>query len=159
MLMLTFNGIFVMMMGQQIVSHALIQSAKSLAFDPYSSQRATADQEDKLADMFIDIFSFSHGDYVSTDEWYADSGDDIADLVEERFSAYLKSSYTDANYLLEKIGIEGGMSGMDFSESVYENDVLTIKVTYTQNYPFNAGDLTSFQRTLCVQVKLFEYKS
>lgn len=159
MLMLILNGIFVMTMGQQMMSHTLIQSAKSLALDPYSSQRVSADAEDDLADMFVDIFTLGHGDYVSTDKWYTDHPDNIADLVEERFIAYLRAAQSDANNLLEKIGIEGGINGLDFSESVYENGVLTIKVTYTQNYLFNAGNLTSFQRTLCVQVKLFEYKS
>lgn len=159
MLMLIINGIFVLFMGQQIMSHTLIQSAKSLALDPYSSQRVAADKEDDLADMFVDIFTLTHGDYVSTDQWYIDSPDNITSLVEDRFAAYLRSSYADASNLLDKVGIEGGMSGLDFSESKYENGILTITVTYTQNYLFNAGDLTSFQRTLSVQVKLFEYKS
>lgn len=161
MLMLVLNGIFVMTMGQQIMSHTIIQSAKSLAFDPYSSQRVAADKEDDLADMFIDIFTLGHGNYVSTEQWYTDHPDNIADLVEKRFSAYLKSSYADANNLLDKIGIEGGMGGVDFSESAYDKNtgILTIKATYTQNYLFDVGNLTSFQRTLCVQIKLFEYKS
>lgn len=159
MLMLAINGIFVMTMGQQIMSHALIQSTKSLAFDPYSSQRVAANTEDDLADMFVDIFTIGHGNYVSTDKWYTENPDSIADLVKKRFSAYLKSSYADAENLLEKIGVEGGIDGLDFSESVYENGILTTKVTFTQNYLFDVGNLTSFQRTLCLQVKLFEYKS
>lgn len=159
MLMLVLNGIFVMFMGQQIMSHTLIQSAKSLAFDPYSSQRVAADAEDHLAEMFVDIFTLGHSDYVSTDKWYETNPDNITSLVEDRFTAYLRSSYADADNLLEKVGIEGGISGLNFSESIYENGILTVKVTYTQNYLFDAGNLTSFHRTLCVQVKLFEYKS
>jgi ubiquitin-protein ligase len=103
--------------------------------------------------MFEDLFALNHGNFVSTDQWYED--DNIADLVKNRFTAYLKTSSADADKLLEKIGV----TGLDFSESTYENGILTVKVTYTQNYIFNAGNLTSFQRTLCVQVKMFEYKS
>ena len=159
MVMLVVNGVSVMFMGQQIMSHTLLQSTKSLALDPYSSQRVAADAEDDLADMFVDIFSIGHGDYISTEKWYEDHPDNIEDLVGERFTAYLRASHSDADNLLERVGIEGGIAGLDFSESKFESGILTVRVTYTQNYLFNAGGLTSFHRTLCAQVKLFEYKS
>lgn len=157
-LMLLVNGFFVMFMGQQIMTHTLIQSAKSMAFDPYSSQRVAANAEDDLADMFVDIFSFASGDHVSTGKWYDDSNlDDLDEVVEERYIAYLKNSETEAKELLENIGVKDGLDGLDFSGCTLEDGILTVKLKYTQEFIFNAADLASFDRELSIKVKLFEF--
>lgn len=157
-LMLLVNGFFVMFMGQQIMTHTLIQSAKSMAFDPYSTQRVAANAEDELADMFVDIFSFASGDHVSTDKWYDDANlDDLNEVVEERYIAYLKNSETDAKELLENIGVKDGLDGLDFSGCTLEDGILTVKLKYTQEFIFNAADLASFDRELSIKVKLFEF--
>lgn len=156
-LMLLVNGLFVMFMGQQIMSHTLIQSTKSMAFDPYSSQRVSANEEDSLADMFVDIFSFASGDHVSTDKWYEENLDNIDQVVEERYIAYLRNSQSDARELLDELGIKNGLDGLDFSGSTIEDGVLNVKMKYTQEFIFNAAGLTEFERELSVKVKLFEY--
>ncbi len=156
-LMLLVNGLFVMFMGQQIMSHTLIQSTKSMAFDPYSSQRVSANEEDDLADMFVDIFSFASGEHVSTDKWYEDDLDNIDEIIEERYIAYLRNSRSDAKLLLDEIGVKNGLEGLDFSGSSLEDGILTVKMKYTQEFIFNAAGLAEFERELCVKVKLFEY--
>lgn len=158
-LMLLVNGLFVMFMGQQIISHTLVQSAKSLSFDCYSTQRVTDDKNNQLAAMFTDIFTIGHGNNISTEKWYEDA-DKVKVIAKERFLAYLKSSNSDANELLELVGVENGMNGLDFSESTIDNGrgILTIKLNYTQNYIYNAMGLASFKRSIYVKVKLFEYK-
>ncbi len=157
-LMLLVNGFFVMFMGQQIMSHALVQSAKSLAFDPYTSQKVAADAEDELADMFVDIFSFTSGNRVSTDKWYDDSNlDDLDEVVKERYVAYLKDSETDAKELLNNIGVKDGLDGLDFTGCSVEDGILTVHMKYTQEFIYNAAGLASFDRELSVKVKLFEF--
>lgn len=156
-LMLLVNGFFVMFMGQQIMVHTLIQSAKSMAFDPYSSQRVSVNEEDDLADMFVDIFSFASGGHMSTEKWYEDDLDNIDDIIEERYIAYLRASRSDAKLLLDEIGVKDGLEGLDFSGSSLENGILTIRMKYTQEFIFNAAGLTEFERELCVKVRLFEY--
>lgn len=158
-LMLAVNGLFIMFSGQQMISHALIQSAKSLAFDPYATQRIAGDEDDKLADMFQDIYTFAAGaeNYVSHDKWFEDS-ENIDSLVESRFIAYLRSSKSDANELLKTIGVKDGVDGLNFSGCSVDDGILTIKVRYTQEFIFNAADLASFERELSVKVRLFEYK-
>lgn len=154
-LMLLVNGLFVLFMGQQIMSHSLIQSAKSLAFDPYSSQRVSSDESDDLADMFTEIFSFVGGDYTSSEEWYKESN--IEEIVQERYVAYLRENRSDTDALLEEIGVKNGVDGLDFSDSTLEDGVLTIKLKYTQEYIFNAAGLAEFDREISVKIKLFEY--
>lgn len=157
LLMLLVNGFFVLFMGQQIMCHTLIQSAKSLAFDPYASQRVAANEEDELAEMFVDLFSFSEGNHTSTEQWYGEEATNLDEVVEERFVAYLKTTELRAESVLKQIGVKDGLDGLDFSECTLADGVLSMKVKYTQEFIFNAADLTSFERTLCVKVKLFEY--
>lgn len=158
-LMLLVNGLFVMFMGQQIMSHALIQSTKSLSFDGYSTQRVTDDENNQLAAMFADIFTIGHGNNISTEKWY-EAPDRIESIAKERFLAYLKSSNSDADKLLYIIGVEGGVNDLDFSESTFDDEsgILTIKLNYTQNYIYNAMGLASFKRSVYVKTKLFAYQ-
>lgn len=157
-LMLAVNGLFLMFMGQQILSHTVIQSAKSMAYDPYASQRVTANEGDKLSDMFVDLFSYANGEFTSPEDWYKDgSFFSVSQVAEDRFFAFLGKDASTADTLLELVGVRGGRSGLDFSECKVEDGVLTYKVLYTQEFPMSTADFTSFKRELAVQVKLFEY--
>lgn len=156
--MLLVNGLFVMFMGQQIMTHTLVQSAKSLAYDPYSSQLALSDTKNKLQNMITEIFAFNNGNHSSTEKWYDEKS--IEEAVKERFIAYLRSSKEDADGLLDEIGVKDGSDGLDFSgSSVDENRILTIKLKYTQEYIFNATGLGEFEREICVKIKLFSYST
>lgn len=158
MLMLVVNGFFVLFIGQQLMSHTLIQTAKSMAFDPYAIQRSAANADDQLAEMFIDIFSFTAKGHVSTTAWYEDP-DDIDDYVRKRFTAYLASSEDKAEGILESVGVSGGLAGIDFSNCSVDSDgILTINIKYKQDFIFNVMNFTSIERKMSLQVKLFEYK-
>lgn len=158
MLMLLVNGLFIMFMGQQIMTNTLVQSAKSLAYDPYSTQRVGDGASISLMAMFTDIFSVVGGDYTSTEEWYSDT-DDLEDIIAERFAVYLRSDRDAAEKLLANIGVENGIDGLDFSGSKVEDGVLTICLKYNQEYIFNTFGFASFERTMSVQVKLFTYNT
>ncbi len=158
MLMLLVNGLFIMFMGQQIMTNALVQSAKSLAFDPYSTQRVGDGASSSLMEMFTDIFSAVGGDYTSTEKWYEDN-DALEDMIAERFAVYLRKDRTAAENLLEQIGVENGLEGLDFSGSKVEDGVLTICLKYNQEYIFNVFGLATFERNITVQVKLFTYNT
>lgn len=154
-MMLLVNGFFIFFMGQQMMSNALIQSAKSLSYDPYAAQR-TGDSNfiAELIPFLYDAFNAGGGNYVLSNEWYEE--DNIEDVVKERFKLYL--SPTDADALLKTFGIRNGLSGLDFSESSYSDGILTVKVKYTQEFVFNVMDLASFEDSMQVQVRMFEYK-
>lgn len=156
-IMLLANGFFLMFTGQQVMAHALLQSSKSLAFDPYASQRVADDEQDKLAGMFVDIFTFGHGNYISTEQWYKEESEDLEEVIKTRFTAYLRSSEESASDLLEIVGVKNGLDGLDFSGSTVEDGFLTIKLKYTQDFVFNAAGLASFEREIDVKIKLFNY--
>lgn len=155
--MLLVNGFFIFFMGQQMMSNALIQSAKSLSYDPYATQRTESDDSNFIAELIptlYDAFNAGGGDYVLSNDWWEEAS--IEDVVKERFLLYL--SPTDSNDLLATFGIKNGIDGLDFSESEYADGVLTIKMKYTQEFVFNMLDLASFDDSMQVKVKMFEYK-
>lgn len=158
-LMLLVNGLFMLFMGQQIMTHALIQSAKSMAFDPYASQRGMVEPDANLTNIFIDVFSEFRNDgydaYVETDDWYSE--DNVGDVVKERFLAYIRPDQSSATDILDLVGVEGGSNGLDFSDCSVENGVLNISVKYKQNFVYNIMGLQPIERELALKVDLFEY--
>lgn len=153
--MLLVNGFFVFFIGQQMMSNALVQSAKSLSYDPYAIER-TGDSN-FIADLIpflYDAFNAGGGNYVLSNEWYKEGN--IEDVVKERYVLYL--SPTDADELLKSFGVKDGLEGLDFSESSYSEGVLTVKIKYTQDFVFNILGLASFDDSMQVKVRMFEYK-
>ena len=154
-LMLLFNGVFVLFMGQQIMGHTLIQTAKSLALDPYATQRMEG-SSGNLDDFFTDIIAVGSDGYLSTEAWY-DDPDALEGMVRERYMKYLREDSGVSAALLEMLGVEGGAGGLDFSGCTLEDGVLTLKLKYKQNYVFDAMGLAPFTREIGAKVKLFEY--
>lgn len=157
MLMLALDGLVLFFMGQQIMLHAAVQTAKSMSFDPYANGRIGADSDDYLADMFVDIFGFVGGDFSGSGDW-TDDPSDIADTARERFTAYLRRDSSSGTYLLDQVGINGGIESLDFSGSKVEDGYLVLSVKYTQDFAINLMDLTSFDREISLKTKLFVWK-
>ena len=158
-LMLMVNGIFIMLMGQHSMNHALIQSAKSLAFDPYASQRIAADKGNELGEALNSLVgSIASDGHTSSKAWYEAKDGSMETAIKERFVAHLRNNESDARELLDAIGVVGGVDGLDFSESKVADGVLTLKLKYTQEFVLNAAGLASFDREISISVKLFEYK-
>lgn len=156
-IMLCLNGLFVMFMGQQIISHAAIQSAKSLALDPYATDCAASDKGSSLTVLVTDLFSIGNKGHMSTEKWYSEKQGKLLETVEERFVAYLTPDKSTADSLLETIGVENGLDGISFEGSKVEDDVLTLNISYKQRYVFMVGDITSHERKISLRVKLFRY--
>lgn len=159
MLMLMVNGFFLLFMGQEIMSHALIQSAKSMAFDPYAVQRIDAEEND-LSEFINDMGTLvTDGLQHNLTDWYEDEATVVTE-AEKRFVSFVREDKNDANELLELVGIKDGIDGLDFAESEVDmdNGFLRLKVNYTQEFMFNLFDFTSIERSMCIKVKLFQYK-
>lgn len=154
MIMVFVNGLFVMFMGQQVIGHAVVQSAKSLAFDPYAVQRSVTNA-DNLTAIFVDLFTLGNPNYVSTDNWYEE--DNVGDVVKERFYLYIRPQKSDAKDILDLVGVENGLSGLDFSECSVEDGVLTVKLNYKQRFVYDTMGLVPFERSITVKINLFEY--
>lgn len=155
LLMLFLYAFFIFFMGQQIMSHTAIQTAKSLSFDPYAVSRVKGNN---LAVLIEDITGLFGEDYSSTVAWYtSEKSDRLPDVAKDRFLAFLPNQ-NDYDALLKWIGIENGVAGLDFSESAVENGVLILKIQYVQNFAFKLAELTSFDRRITLKAKLFDWK-
>ena len=152
--MLMVNGLFLFFMGQQMLSHALIQTAKVIALDSYENQRVKASNNATL-EMLLDINNFIHkDDSYSSEDWLKNNS-----VLQERLKKGLKVYLGGANNkLLRMMGVEGGIDGIDFSESKYKKGILTLHLKYTQKFPLSVGNLTLIDRTMKISLKPFEYK-
>lgn len=153
MLMLFLYAFFIFFMGQQIMSHTAIQTAKSLSFDPYLVARV---ENDDLAVMISDIVGFFSDNYSSTEKWFDDESDKAAEVAKKRFLAFLPNQ-DNHDAILDFIGVKEGTAGLDFSGSKVEDGVLTLNIKYVQEFAFHIAELTSFERVITLKVKLFEW--
>ena len=163
-----FYGFIVFFSGHQVLSHALLQSAQSLSLDPYATERLNTSWEgmekgkDLVEAMYAAAFT-SRDDYFSSNEkWYADNNDLMRDTVKKRFLGYLVGSGTSseveqkANNKLEAIGVQNGLSGLDFSETKIDEDILTITIKYKQEFIFDFQGLATFDRQQTISVTLWD---
>lgn len=156
-LMLFTSGLLILFTGQQVVLHTLVQSTKSMALDPYTTQRISTGDETALAEMFSDLFAARGGDHASADAWF-DGEASLEGELADRFEAYLRGDGRDAAKTLETLGVKDGLSGLDFSGSTLKDGVLTVKLTYLQHFPLSTVDIQDFRRELSLTVKLFQYQ-
>lgn len=158
LLMLMLNGLFVMFMGQQVVTHAVVQSAKSMSYDPYLVDRINNSDQESLMTLFGDLFSelstIGTIDMVSTRSWHADEASRLKTVAKERFYGFLDRTESSAEKTLDALGI----TNLSFSGcSVEDECVLNFQISYKQEYMFTLGDLGKIDRTIGVKVKLFRY--
>jgi hypothetical protein len=76
--------------------------------------------------------------YSSSTKWYDGKDQGIGDVAKARFIAYFANgSEKDAEALLEKYNVKGGLAGLDFSASTVKGDTFYLSVKYTMDYEFN----------------------
>ena len=161
-LILFFYGFMFLFAGEQLVSHALIQSAVSLSLDSYATDKLSDSSE---VDLFMqDLFNSAlvevaeadgETSHSSSEKWYADQSS-VQSEVESRFISYLANGDREtANAKLDQFGVVNGIDGISFSECKVEDDVLTITIEYKQEYLMDAFGLLSYDRTKTITQKMW----
>lgn len=161
-LILFFYGFMFLFAGEQLVSHALIQSAVSLSLDSYATDKLSDSSE---VDLFMqDLFNSAlvevaeadgETSHSSSEQWYADQSS-VQSEVESRFISYLANGDREtANAKLDQFGVVNGIDGISFSECKVEDDVLTITIEYKQEYLMDAFGLLSYDRTKTITQKMW----
>lgn len=163
-----FYGFIVFFSGHQVLSHSLLQSAQSLSLDPYATERLDTSWEgmEKGTDLVQALYAeaFTSGDdyFSSNEKWYAENNDLMRETVKKRFLGYLVGTGTSseveqkANNKLEAIGVQNGLSGLDFSETKIEDNVLTITIKYKQEFIFDFQGLAAFDRQQTISITLWD---
>lgn len=134
-------GIFVIVLAQNVVSHALIQATDSLALDAYLNEQVNSfntltESYNGLSDAGIDIVRMGNDPYFSSIE------DEVSvENARKRFIGYLSGGDEQlASTMLKQLSVVDGLSGMVFqTEKNGEN--LTIIVSYEIQYCVDFGGL------------------
>ena len=149
------------------VSHALVQSAKSLSLDPYLFSKTNLARESVTdfwggaSDMLIDIFCSNNDPYFTAlTDWNTTMDDSTSvrdlDTVKKRFVAYLTGGDEDAaDDKLRNLGVVDGLDGVQM-ESTVENKVLSITISYSIKLVFDFWDNAEMPVSQTVKVRLWE---
>lgn len=150
--MLFLYSFFVVFEARNEMAHVLLATTNSMSLDPLQTEKL--DGTDDLSSIIYKVYSYiSHEDNGFIDDTNWANGDvkasDISleaiwfkHLIKERFVAYLAGGdEEEANAILERYHIEGGLDGLDFSGSYIDSGNLYISVKYTIEYEFNMFNL------------------
>ena len=167
-LFMALNGMFFIFSAQNQITHALVQSANSMGMDAYANEAIESFFDEgwnfwgSLTDLFMDLGrrAMTNGYYTSPDDWYAvGSGSNVA---KKRFVAYLtgtdgSSGEGDAQEKLKRLGVENGLSGMDFSVEKEDKD-FKITVKYKLSFWFDPFNTAKIPMEQTVKARLWGVK-
>ena len=142
-LFLFIYGLFSVIAAQNQMTHALVQSTKSMSLDSYLMENVESAGEagtkfwGGLSDMVLDIVRLNNNEYfTSQTDWYT-SEDGNPDIAKKRFVGYLTGGDEDAaEKKLKDMGIVDGLDGVTFTTKV-EGEILTVTIKYEIQYWFD----------------------
>ena len=155
-------GLFSIVSAQNQVSHALIQSSKSLSLDSYLTENVESAAEagtsfwGGLSNMVEDLARMSNDQHFSSmTDWYSTTSAG-ANVAKDRFVGYLSGGdESAANEKLENMGVVNGLSGITFETNV-AGEELTITIKYQLQYWFDAFDLGKIPMEQTITTRLWK---
>ncbi len=165
-----------MFMGQQMLSHSLLQSTQSLSLDSYAVEKFHGDDQSQnrktAQSVVIEAYEalvsqqgmFQDNNFSASSKWYdsSTSTEDRETIIKKRFLGYFTGceDYNDENLgkadsMLRTIGVKDGIDGIDFSECKVENGTLTMKIKYKQEFVFDFNGLAAFDREMTATAKMW----
>ena len=152
------------------IGHVVLATTNSLAFDTYADKNLG--ESGDLSQIFCGLYNILEDDsdgFSSKKLWYQKTQDEdsegntsinatFKDAIEARFVAYLTDGGTteDAEAILERYHVVGGLEGLDFSESSVEDGDLTVKVKYKIEYEFRVFGMKPLELEQSACSKLWE---
>ena len=146
-------GLFAVINTQNRMTHALVQSSKSLSLDSYRAEKVESANEkgtkfwSSFGDMVQDIYTLNDNEYFTPGsgylDWYEDNGSGAVtdnSVIKNRFMAYLAGDKDKAIQSVKNMKIVNGMDGIQFTSKV-ERDNLTITIKYEIQYWFDFFDM------------------
>lgn len=136
-------GLFSVVSAQNQMTHALVQSSKSLSLDSYLTENVDSAAEagtnfwGGLSDLVLDIVRLNNNEYFSSStDWYKADNQNI-EVIRKRFIGYLAGGdEVAAREKLNDLGIVNGLDGITFEYKV-EDEVLTVTIKYEIQYWFD----------------------
>lgn len=148
-LMLFMYSFFVVFESRNAIGHAVLATTNSLSLDAYGNTKLG--DADTVAQIFYGVYGSAGNDseFVDRRTWYEDAATedggisaDFESAIRTRFLAYLGGgSGSQAEEVLERYHVQGGVEGLDFSNSHTDGENLYLSVQYTIEYEFQVFNL------------------
>lgn len=159
---LFIDGLFVVVTAHNTVTHALIQSSKSLSLDSYITENSgTVFKDDTItwggvSEMIIDLIRINNNpNFTSHTNWY--SKDSVSSsIIKARFVGYLSGGdEDDAESKLKALGVVDGLNGIKLNGAV-NGEELTITANYTIQFWFDFMDMGKIPLSQQVTCRLWK---
>ena len=136
-------SLFWVISAQNQITHAFVQSSKSLSQDSYLTENITSIGESDtsfwsgLDDMLYDIIRlFNDEHFSSNSDWY-ETYVNAQEIAKDRFVGYLTGGDEDAaDEKLKHLGVEDGLDGITFTLEI-EDEMITVTISYELEYVFD----------------------
>lgn len=164
MMMLLIFSLFSVISAHNQISHAFIQTTKSLSLDSYLFAEMDLATEsstvfwDSSADMFVDLSRVNKNTYfMNRWDWSEPAGADASQVAKQRFVGYLAGGdETKADELLKNLGVENGLEGVQLYLTVDANQIMHIKISYKLQYLFDFWKSEGMQVNQTLQAKMLK---
>lgn len=140
--------------AQNMISHATMQSADALALESYVREVAHDEDASEIVKLGNQLSGFTS---LSEESFTSLRAADIPKLAKDKFAVAISSSEVNADAVLKKLGVKGGLSGVDFSTSKMDldtNDVV-VYVNYTLELQFPVFGFSEINVTKAARAKTF----
>ena len=160
-LFLFVYGLFAVISTQNQMTHALIQSTKSLSLDSYLTENVESAREastkfwGRLSDMVLDIVRLNNDEYfTSRGDWYKSEYGDT-NIAQKRFVGYLAGGdRSAANRKLKDMGVVNGLNGVSFTTAV-EGEILTVTIKYEIQYWFDFFGMGKIPMEQTIKIRMW----
>lgn len=163
-LMLFLYSFFVVFEARNEMAHVLLSTADSLSLDAYTN--TALGESGTMGQVIYELYGMntnSENDFTDYRAWYNtttmedNSGNIVIDgnfdgIIRARFIAYLTGgSAGEAQEILKRYHVKGGVNGLDFSKSYVADGKLYLSVRYTLEYEFQVFDVgeMEFEQSVC----------
>lgn len=155
--MLFLYSFFIIFEVRNEMAHVLLSATNSLSLDTYVNDEVYKPSNISSVIMkFYNISVSNDNNFISSELKKNTEDEEVESLVKERFIAYLADGNEDeANEILERYHIVGGIEGLNFSNSCIKSDGksknLYTSVSYSIEPEFNLWGLVNmeFEQSAC----------
>lgn len=157
-LMLFLYSFFPVFEARNEMGHLVLSTANSMSLDIYSTENlGNSGNLSQIVYGLYRLIAEDNTDFVSMAEWHNDSSvttesgeteisATLEDAIRDRFVAYLTDGESEnAEALLKRYHVVGGLNGLDFSGSYIADDNLYVKVKYKLKYEYSVFGLGTIE--------------
>lgn len=154
-------GLFAIVSAQNQLSHAFVQSTKSMSLDSYLTENVESAGEAGtkfwagLPDMVLDLVRINNDPFFTSQaDWYKSASGNSA-VAKKRFVGYLAGGDEQAaRQKCKDLKIVNGLDGINFTTQI-NDEIMTITMKYEIQYWFDFWDMGKVPVEQTIKVRLW----